>query len=148
MKIVLDTNVLIDGIKDDYSYEKQIIDAVRSGEIAAFANRQTIQENRLIMRRLIENPEYEREINDLLAQITLVQNERQINVVADPEDNKILESAVESEADYLITRDKDLLTLQEYQGIQIVTPDQFWVRYKDEGNELWKQWAGFFKQQD
>ena len=27
MKIVLDTNVLINGFKDEYSYEKKIIDA-------------------------------------------------------------------------------------------------------------------------
>ncbi len=144
MKIVLDTNVIIDGIKDDYSYEKQIIDAVRAGEIEAYANLQTIQENKLIMRRLIDNPEYEQEINDLLSQITQVVNRRQINIVRDPEDNKILESAVESGAEYLVTRDNDLLSLEKYEDVEIVNPSQFWVRYKDEGNDLWKQWAGFF----
>lgn len=148
MKVVLDTNVLIDGIKDEYSYEKQIIDAVRAGEIEAYANHQTIRENRLIMRRLVENPEYEQEINDLLSQITEVVNRRQIHVVRDPEDNKILESAVEAQAQYLITRDNDLLSLEEYDGVQIVNPSQFWVRYKDEGNDLWKQWAGFFSSKD
>ena len=146
MKVVLDTNVIIDGFKDEYSYEKQIIDAVRAGEIAAYANRQTIQENRLIMRRLIENPEYTQEINDLLSQINYVVNRRQIHIVSDPEDNKILESAVEADAEYLITRDHDLLQLEKYENIEIVTPSQFWVRYKDEGNDLWKQWAGFFGQ--
>ena len=40
MKIVLDTNVLINGFKDECSYEKKIIDAVVAGEIKAFANRQ------------------------------------------------------------------------------------------------------------
>ncbi|QQS22491.1 putative toxin-antitoxin system toxin component, PIN family [bacterium] len=144
MKIVLDTNVIIDGIKDEYSYEKQIIDAVRAGEIEAYANRQTIQENKLIMRRLVENPEYEKEIADLLTQINQVVNRRQINIVRDPEDNKILESAVEARAEYLVTRDNDLLSLEEYEGVQIVNPSQFWVRYKDEGNDIWKQWAGFF----
>ena len=144
MKIVLDTNVIIDGIKDDYSYEKQIIDAVRTGEIEAYANLQTLQENKLIMRRLIQNPEYEQEINDLLSQITQVVNRRQIHIVSDPEDNKILESAVEAEAEYLVTRDNDLLKLEKYGNVRIVNPSQFWVRYKDEGNDLWKQWAGFF----
>lgn len=144
MKIVLDTNVIIDGIKDEYSYEKQIIDAVRKGEIEAYANRQTLQENRLIMRRMIENPEYEKEIADLLAQINQVVNRRQINVVRDPEDNKILESAVEAGAEYLVTRDNDLLSLEQYGNVQIVNPSQFWVRYKDEGSDMWKQWAGFF----
>ncbi len=144
MKIVLDTNVIIDGIKDDYSYEKQIIDAVRAGEIEAYANHQTVQENKLIMRRLIENPEYENEINDLMSQINMVVNRHQINIVRDPEDNKILESAVEAGAEYLVTRDNDLLSLEKYENVQIVNPSQFWVRYKDEGNDLWKQWAGFF----
>ena len=144
MKIVLDTNVIIDGIKDDYSYEKQIIDAVRKGEIEAYANHQTLSENKLIMKRLIENPEYEREINDLLSQINHVVNRHNINIVRDPEDNKILESAVEAGAEYLVTRDNDLLSLEKYEGVQIVNPSQFWVRYKDEGGDLWKQWAGFF----
>ncbi len=144
MKVVLDTNVIIDGIKDEHSYEKQIIDAVRNGEIEAYANHQTVQENKLIMRRLIDNPEYESEINDLMAQINHVVNRHQINIVRDPEDNKILESAVEAGAEYLITRDNDLLSLEKYQNAEIVNPSQFWVRYKDEGNDLWKQWAGFF----
>lgn len=148
MKIVLDTNVIIDGIKDDYSYEKQIIDAVRAGEIEAYANHQTVQENRLIMRRLIDNPEYEQEINDLLSQINHVVNRHQINIVRDPEDNKILESAVEAGADYLVTRDNDLLSLEKYGEVEIVNPSQFWVRYKDEGGDLWKQWAGFFSGKD
>ncbi len=144
MKIVLDTNVIIDGIKDDYSYEKQIIDAVRAGEIEAYANHQTIQENRLIMKRLVDNPEYESEIQELLSRINHVANHRRINIVRDPEDNKILESAVESGAEYLITRDNDLLSLDKYQDVKIVSPSQFWVRYKDEGNDLWNQWANYF----
>lgn len=146
MRIVIDTNVIIDGIKDDYSYEKQIIDAVRNGEIEAYANHQTLRENRLIMRRLIEDPGYEQEINELLSQINEVINRKRINIVRDPEDNKILESAVEARADYLVTRDNDLLGLGTFQGIKIATPDEFWNHYKDSGSDLWKQWAGFFSQ--
>jgi putative PIN family toxin of toxin-antitoxin system len=144
MKIVIDTNVIIDGIKDDYSYEKQILDAVISGEIEAYANHGTLSENKLIMKQLINDPNYAEEINNLFAQINMVQNRRQINIVRDPEDNKILESAVESKADYLVTRDNDLLSLGKYEDIQIVNPSQFWVRYKDESNDTWKEWAGFF----
>lgn len=146
MKIVIDTNVIIDGIKDDYSYEKQILDAVINGEIEAFANHSTLSENKLIMKRLVNDQNYQNEINNLFSQITLVKNRRQIQIVRDPEDNKILESAVEARANYLVTRDDDLLSLGEFQSIKIVTPAEFWTRYKDEGNELWKQWAGFFNQ--
>ncbi len=144
MRIVIDTNVIIDGIKDDYSYEKQILDAVINGEIEAFANHQTISENRLITSKLVEDEDYKRQISLLLTQINLVQNRKQINIVRDPEDNKILESAVEANAQFLVTRDNDLLSLVKYENIEIVTPAEFWNRYKDSGSELWKQWAGFF----
>jgi uncharacterized protein len=144
MKVVLDTNVIIDGLHDEYSYEKQIIDAVRSGEIEAFANHQTVRENKLIMRRLVDHPEYEREINQLFSQINPVINRHQIHIVRDREDNKILESAVEAEAEYLITRDNDLLSLEKYQGVKIVTPANFWALYKDNGEDTWKQWVNFF----
>ena len=69
MKIVIDTNVIIDGIKDDYSYEKQILDCVIKGEIEAYANHQTLSENKLIMKQLINDESYKQEINNLFAQI-------------------------------------------------------------------------------
>ncbi len=143
MKIVLDTNVLINGFKDEYSYEKRIIDAVIAGEIEAYANRQTLQENKLISGQLIQNDDYKGELDNLFAQINWVVNRRQIRVVSDPEDNKILESAVEAGAEYLITSDNDLLSLEKYQKVEIINPAQFWVKYKDEGMDLWKQWTNF-----
>ncbi len=145
MKIVLDTNVLINGFKDDYSFEKRIIDEVLEGKLQAYANRQTLRENRLISSQLIDNDEYRHQLDDLFSKIHWVVNRRQIHVVDDPEDNKILESAVEAEADYLITSDNDLLKLKAYQDIEIVTPSQFWSKYKDEGNDLWKQWTNFIR---
>ncbi len=145
MKIVLDTNVLINGFKDEYSYEKKIIDAVRSGEIEAFANRQTMQENRLISSQLIDNSDYEQELRELFAQIHWVVNRRQVHIVRDHEDNKILESAVEAGADFLVTSDNDLLREESYKGVKIVNPSEFWAQFKDEGDDLWKQWTNFIR---
>ena len=147
MKIVLDTNVLIDGFKDEHSYEKRIIDAVIAGEIEAYANKQTLQENRLILKQLVDSPEYERQLNDFFAQVNYVVNRHRINLVRDSEDNKILESAVEGGAEYLITRDNDLLMLKRHENVRIVNPGEFWANYKDEGTDLWKQWTGFIRGQ-
>ena len=147
MKIVLDTNVLINGFKDDYSYEKKIIDAVIAGEIEAYANKQTLQENKLIASHLIDSDDYSRDLDSLFAQINWVINRRQIKVVSDSEDNKILESAVEAGAQYLITSDNDLLRLNKHKSVKIVNPAQFWMNYKDEGMDLWKQWTSFIKKQ-
>lgn len=143
MKIVLDTNILINGFKDDFSIESKIIEEVIQGNIDAFANKQTLKENKFISKQLIENDEYQNRLSDLFSKINWVVNRRQVRVVEDREDNKILESAVEAEADYLITSDNDLLKLEKYQKVQIVNPSQFWSEYKDEGMDLWKQWSKF-----
>jgi uncharacterized protein len=143
MKVVLDTNVLISAFKDEYSYEKRIINEVIAGHVEAYANRQTIQENRLILLRLLDNPELRQELDGFFSQVNLVTNRHMINIVRDPEDNKILESAVEAEADYLVTSDSDLLEVGSYQNVQIVRPAEFWVKYKDEGLDKWNAWADF-----
>jgi putative PIN family toxin of toxin-antitoxin system len=43
----------------------------------------------------------------------------------DPEDNKILACAIAIQADYVITRDLDLLDIGLYQGIIIIKPEYF-----------------------
>jgi len=37
----------------------------------------------------------------------------------------ILASAIAAGADYLVSRDKDLLSLGEYEGIEILSPEAF-----------------------
>jgi uncharacterized protein len=46
-------------------------------------------------------------------------------IVRDPDDDKIIACAVAAGADYLVTRDKDLLTLLDYEGIVIISPEAF-----------------------
>ncbi|MBI2623253.1 MAG: putative toxin-antitoxin system toxin component, PIN family [Candidatus Liptonbacteria bacterium] len=43
----------------------------------------------------------------------------------DPADNKILECAIAGGATHIVTGDKDILTLETYQKIKIVTPARF-----------------------
>lgn len=46
-------------------------------------------------------------------------------VARDRDDDKILATAIEGCADYIVTGDNDLLTLGEYEGIRIMTPRAF-----------------------
>lgn len=55
----------------------------------------------------------------------IVQPEESIEAVRDPDDDKFLECAVEANADYVVSGDGDLLDLGSYDGIDIVTPDEF-----------------------
>lgn len=43
----------------------------------------------------------------------------------DPKDDKLLELAVSGEADFLVTGDKDLLVLNPFRGVEIITPREF-----------------------
>lgn len=55
----------------------------------------------------------------------LVDITESIQQCRDPHDDKILELAVNGRADYLVTGDVDLLVLNPFREIQIVTPSEF-----------------------
>ncbi len=61
-----------------------------------------------------------REISVIVKQLPEIQV-----IERDPKDDIIIACAVASSADYIVSRDKDLLDLGKYQGIQIVTPENF-----------------------
>ena len=56
---------------------------------------------------------------------TLVVDLPEVTVVRDPADDHIIACALAAEADYLVTRDKDLLSLGAHDEIEIVTPEVF-----------------------
>lgn len=43
----------------------------------------------------------------------------------DPKDDKFLHAAIEAHADYIVSGDDDLLDLKEYEGIRILSPNDF-----------------------
>jgi len=45
----------------------------------------------------------------------------------DPKDNKLLECAVAGKANFLISGDKHLLSLKEFQGVKIITIEEWFV---------------------
>ncbi len=59
----------------------------------------------------------------VLAEVVQVQTE--LHVVSDPKDNPVLACAVDGKANFLVTRDRHLLQLKEYEKVQIVTPEEF-----------------------
>ncbi|MEK6983355.1 MAG: putative toxin-antitoxin system toxin component, PIN family [Nanoarchaeota archaeon] len=62
----------------------------------------------------------------ITAMSILVHPREKLNVVKDdPDDDKIIEAAVEGKVDYIVSYDNHLLKLKEYRGIKIVTPKQF-----------------------
>ena len=64
-------------------------------------------------------------IRDLLEVAELVRITETINICRDPKDNMLLELTISGGADYLITGDSDLLVLNPFRGIAILTPREF-----------------------
>ena len=54
-------------------------------------------------------------------------------IVRDPNDDMVLATAHAAHATYLITRDLDLLSLQTYEGITILTPEAFMAILRESG---------------
>ena len=55
----------------------------------------------------------------------LVVPQRRITVCRDPQDDIVLEVAVEGQADFVVTGDNDLLVLHPFEDIPIVGPAEF-----------------------
>ena len=89
-------------------------------EVEEISNRE-----RIIKRHQRSKEELETIISELASLSYLVPGTTKVEVVRDPDDDKIIVAAVEGNADYIISRDKDLLDLKEYQGIKIITPEEF-----------------------
>lgn len=69
-----------------------------------------------------EREEIVKTIQDIRRVATVVYPKQKLTIVRDPDDNKILECAVEAEAHIIATFDKDLLDLKEYEQIKVVHP--------------------------
>ncbi|NEN92027.1 MAG: putative toxin-antitoxin system toxin component, PIN family [Okeania sp. SIO3H1] len=54
-----------------------------------------------------------------------------VNKCRDPKDDKFLDVALNGQATHIITGDKDLLELNPFEGIPILTPKQFLEFIKD-----------------
>jgi putative PIN family toxin of toxin-antitoxin system len=67
-------------------------------------------------------------INDIRKVVIIVHPMQNVKAVRDPDDNKILECALEAKAEVVLSFDKDLLDMKEYKGIKMIHPSllKFW----------------------
>lgn len=150
LKIVVDTNIIVQGAQDENSLAFKIIREVIDGRIQAFATHQTMSENRQMLRKLVRDREYKTFLEDFFANLQIVKIYEHLNIVSDPEDNKLIESCASSGADFLITNDKEVLDVGEYHSTKIVTPQEFWNKYKAESSDdgsAWSDWSKMIMRQ-
>ena len=130
-KIVFDTNVLISATLWDNSAAQKFLFKCIKENVQIFSSQEIIEEYKKILRRDFNYKEQEIDkiFERVLQFLTLVTPNKKINVVKeDADDNKIIECAVESCVDHIISYDKHLLKLKEYQKIKIIKPEEaLWI---------------------
>lgn len=72
-------------------------------------------------------------LNPLILSMEIVEPTSKIEICRDPDDDKFINCAKDAQAMYIVSGDKDLLVIQEFENISIVTAKEFCERYlKDE----------------
>jgi putative PIN family toxin of toxin-antitoxin system len=127
LKVVLDTNVIVSGLNFPTSNPAKILRLVASGEVTNLTSGHILNETKRI---LVDKFFWTREEVEA-AEVWLktfcksVNPKTHISVIVDDPDNRILECAVEGQADLIISGDHHLTDLKNYQGIKIVAPSTF-----------------------
>ena len=134
MRVVIDTNVFISSFLGRGN-PKQIIDLWKNGSLTICLSREIIDEYVEVLIRLgIKNAREIEELLQLFAQgyhsIFTAKIKTLKIVMEDPDDNKVLECAKAGNVDYIISNDKHLLKLKQFQGIPILTPRELIKKFK------------------
>lgn len=135
-KLIVDTNVVVSSLLQK-SYPFLVIsDVLRSNFITLCVSGPLMNEYQEVLRRekFSKFIDFAARAETLLIDIdrkaTFFTPSVTLNVISDVPDNRLLELAVESEADYLITGNSNDFTFSLYEGTRIVSPKEYWELYK------------------
>ncbi len=128
MRVVFDTNVLISATLWDGSVAQKLLFKLLQPSSRIFSSVEILSEYQKVLNRDFDysGSEITYILEKILSFVTLIKPVAKVNVVKEnPDDNKIIECALASSSEYVITYDKHLLNLKEFQGIKIATPEEF-----------------------
>ena len=123
LKVVFDTNILVSAWLWEGN-ESKLIESVEEGIIHGYSSEQLIEE----LCRTLRYPRFDLSQDEVasirgyyLLLFKIVRPKQTISIILeDPEDNRVLECALEAEADYVVSGDHHLLNFGEFRGIKIV----------------------------
>lgn len=132
LKAVLDSNVWVSALLWG-GKPAEIVKAAEQGKVRLVASEEILREisqvlNYPKLRKVYEAEEMSHEelIEAVLKVVQFVQVTRRVKVVLEhPADDKFLECALEAKADYVVSGDKHLLKVGNYEKIQVVSVHEF-----------------------
>jgi putative PIN family toxin of toxin-antitoxin system len=128
MKVVLDSNVFISSFFWRGN-PRRVFNRVTDGLDELYISDGILEEILDVMTRPKFNADVEA-IREYISTIEgfatgIITNNVSESVSRDKDDDKVLQCALLGDADYIVTGDGDLLVLEEYQSIKIVTPKAY-----------------------
>jgi putative PIN family toxin of toxin-antitoxin system len=126
---VVDTNVLVSGMGWSSRAPGKIVDAILEGRFFLVSSEPLLEE----LERILHYPKLARVFAratyfaELLRDIALMVHPLQlITILPDDPDNRLLEAAVTTQADVIVSGDDDILALgAEFHGIRVLRPTDF-----------------------
>lgn len=131
--IVIDTNVFISSIIGQSGYSRKIFDElVLTGETKICLSKEVLQEYEDVVQRerFQKHENFSAKATELILAIKeialWVEPKETIKILADKDDNKFIELAVEADAGYIVTGNTNDFTIKEFRGIRIYTPKEYY----------------------
>lgn len=129
MRVVIDTNVLLVVLPSQSKYHR-ILQKLKDGEVILIVSYDILLEYEWLLKIRYKIPSVDEEIQDIVHSpftelVTIFYNWQLIN--ADPDDNKFVDCAIASQADYIVTNDKhfDILSQISFPKVDVITIQQF-----------------------
>jgi uncharacterized protein len=126
-KITFDTNILISSTLWKNSVSRKLLVKLIIQYAEIFITDDILDEYSNVLKRdfNLSKEEIKEKIEVVLSFCNIVDPSINIEEIKDdPTDNKVLECAVESHSEYIISYDKHLLNLKEFRNIKIVSPEE------------------------
>jgi uncharacterized protein len=125
---VYDTNVVVSAALYADSLPASLVSLAIEGQVRLFLSPPILEEYTEVLKRpkfKFDRRKANRLLRDLSHAATMVMPESRINASPDDTDNRFLECAHASGADYLVTGNKRHFPFPAYEGTAIVSPAEF-----------------------
>lgn len=131
MRIVVDTNVIISGVFFGGA-PRQILNAIVISKVTACATTEIVDEYLEIVDEMVSRKQgniNKNILSPLIHSLEMIEPRTQVKLSRDPDDDKFIGCAKDAKALYIVSGDKDLLVLERYENIEIITAREFCDRY-------------------
>lgn len=125
-RVVTDTNIIISALFWRGKPHEVIVRGL-NGEYRLLTSPPIIDEVITKLRNKFNFPEekVEEQVNIMLSLFHIINPITKVDIVRDKSDNKIIECAIDGQAEFIVTGDPDLLILKEFRSIKIVSAAEF-----------------------